>query len=285
MLIGAHISIAGGVFNAPENAHRVGCECFQMFTKSPRGGKAPELTDEILQQFQDEIKKYTYKKYYVHAPYYINFASSKTRIAKGSVEVIREELERASKLGVTALMTHLGSAKDVGKDKAIKMTIDGIKAVLKGYKGSCQFLLENAAGAGEVIGDSFEELGAIIKGVEKVVSNKNKLGICLDTCHAFSSGYDIRDKATWDKTLKDFDQHIGLDRLVVLHANDSKFELDARKDRHDNIGKGHIGKKSFEIMATHPKLKKVDCILETPWVNGEKTILEDIMLMKKLRDA
>lgn len=283
MQIGAHISIAGGVFNAPENARRIGCECFQMFTRSPRGGKAPELTDEVLEQFFAGIKKYTFKNYYVHAPYYINFASSQARIAKGSIEVIREELERSSRLGVKALMAHLGSAKDVGKEKAIKMTIDGIKEVLKGYKGSTQFLIENAAGAGEVIADSFEEIAAIIKGVESIQANKNKVGVCFDTCHGFSSGYDIRDKPTWDKTLKQFDELIGLKRLVVLHANDSKYDFDARRDRHDNIGKGFIGKTAFEVLATHPKLKNVDCILETPWVDGEKTIAGDIKLMKKFR--
>ncbi len=284
MNIGAHVSAAGGVFNAPKNAHNIGCECFQMFTRSPRGGNAPELTVEIVDKFKDDLKKYKIGNVYVHAPYFINFASARAKVVNGSVEILRQELERSSKLGVRALMTHLGSAKDVGKPKAIKMTIDGIKKVLKGYKGSTQFLLENAAGAGAVIGDSFEELAEIIKGVESIKVNKGKVGVCLDTCHAFASGYDIRDKKSWDKTLRIFDKTIGLDRLVVIHANDSNNDFNTRKDRHENIGKGFIGRKSFEVLVSYKKLQKVDVILETPWVEGEKTIKKDIGLMKKMRD-
>ncbi len=284
MKIGAHVSAAGGVFNAPKNAHNIGCECFQMFTRSPRGGNAPELTDDIVDKFKDGLKKYKIGNVYVHAPYFINFASARVSVVNGSIEILRQELERSSKLGVKALMTHLGSAKDVGKSKAIKMTINGIKKVLKGYKGSTQFLLENAAGAGSVIGDSFEELAEIIKGVESVKANKGKIGVCLDTCHAFASGYDIRDKKSWDETLKVFDKAIGLDRLVIIHANDSKNDFNTRKDRHENIGKGFIGRKSFEVLVSYKKLQKVDVILETPWVDGEKSIKKDINIMKKMRN-
>ncbi|MGB0757547.1 MAG: deoxyribonuclease IV [Patescibacteria group bacterium] len=285
MNIGAHVSIAGGVFHAPENADRIGCECFQIFTRSPRGGRAPELTDEIVSKFKSEKKKYKLKNVYVHAPYFINFASGKKRVVKGSVEVLREELERASLLGVTALMTHLGSAKDVGEEKAVEMTIVGIQEVLKGYTGKTQLLLENAAGQGSVVGDTFEELAAIIEGVEKNKQYKNMLGVCVDTCHAFASGYDIRDKKTLKATLDEFDDVVGLDRLVVLHCNDSKNDFNTKKDRHDNIGKGFIGKKAFQAIMKSSRLKKVDCILETPWVDGEKSIITDIKYMKKLRDT
>lgn len=284
MYIGAHVSAAGGVFNAPENAHRIGCECFQIFTRSPRGGKAPELTDEIVEKYKKDLKKYNLQNVYVHAPYYINFASPNTRIAKGSIEVIRDELERGSRLGVRALMTHLGSAREVGKEKAVKETIAGIKQVLKGYTGSCVLLLENAAGAGAVIGDSIDEIAVIFQGVHKLKSNQGKIGVCLDTCHLFASGADVRTKKDWDSLLKEFDIKIGLKNLYVIHANDSKFDLNEKKDRHENIGNGYIGKAGFEAMVNHPKLKKVDCILETPWVDGEKTIAGDIRLVKKMRD-
>ena len=180
-------------------------------------------------------------------------------------------------------MTHLGSSKDFGKSKSIQMTIQGIKKILKGYNGSTQFLIENSAGAGSVLGDEFEDIAKIIKGVELVKANKNKIGVCLDTCHAFASGYDIRDKKAWGKTLREFDKTIGLDRLVVIHANDSKHDLMERKDRHDNIGKGFIGKKGFEALFSYKKLSHVDIILETPWVDGEKTIKNDLKLLKKMR--
>jgi len=285
MHIGAHISIAGGVFHAPENAYQIGCESFQMFTRSPRGGKAPDLTPEIVSEFKVEMKKYKLKNIYVHAPYFINFASARAKVFKGSVEVLREELDRSSKLGVRALMTHLGSAKDFSREKSIKMTADGIKSVLKNYKGTTQFLIENAAGTGNILGDSFAEIAEIIRQVEMVKINKNKVGICLDTCHAFASGYDVRNKKAWDELLQSFDKIIGLNRLVVIHANDSKYDFNEHKDRHDNLGNGFIGKKGFVAMFSHPKLKKVDVILETPWVAGEKTIKRDIILAKKMRQA
>lgn len=284
MKIGAHVSIAGGVFNAPENAARIGAETFQIFSRSPRGGKPPELTEEVLTKFKKSMSDFGFSDFYIHAPYYINFASQNKRIYYGSIEVIRQELERGSKLGARALMTHLGSAKDLGEVEALKQTIAGIKEVLRGYKGSCQFLIENSAGAGAVIGDTFEEINQIIKGVERVKINKGKVGVCYDVMHGFASGYDVRDKKTVAQTLRKFDKIIGLDRLVVLHANDSMVDFASHKDRHANIGKGKIGLAGFKALIKNPKLKNIDFILETPWTDGEKSIKRDINSLKRLRD-
>lgn len=158
MLIGAHVSATGGFENAPENAHKAGCEVFQFFSRSPRGGKAPELTSDVIKEFKDSIKKYEQKECYIHAPYYINLASKKNNIYHGSIAVLREELERGTQLGAKYMMTHLGSAKDLGKKEAIKKVIKGITEILDGYSGSCQLLLEMSAGAGNIIGDTFQEI-------------------------------------------------------------------------------------------------------------------------------
>ncbi|MBU0964340.1 deoxyribonuclease IV, partial [Patescibacteria group bacterium] len=180
MYIGAHVSIAGGVFNAPENAHKIGCECFQMFTRSPQGGPSPVLDKKIVSSFKAGFKKNKQKAFYVHTPYYINLASSKNRIRYGSIKVIRDDLERASLLGAKALMTHLGSSKDLGSQEALKQVIKGIGKILEGYKGETQFLIENSAGAGgTIIGDDFKEIGQIIKAYPQ-----HNIGVCLDTCHA-----------------------------------------------------------------------------------------------------
>ena len=273
------------MFNAPVNAARIGAETFQIFSRSPRGGQPLKLTSEVLTKFREAMSEFGFSDFYIHAPYYINFASKNKRIYHGSIQVVRQELERGSRLGARALMTHLGSAKDLGEKEALKQTIEGIKKVLEGYDGSCQFLIENSAGAGAIIGDTFEEISEIIKGVEKLKENKGKIGVCYDVMHGFASGYDVRDKKKVAETLKKFDKIIGLDRLVVIHANDSMVDFASHKDRHANIGKGKIGLAGFQALIKNAKLKNIDFILETPWVDGEKSIKKDINSLKRLRDS
>jgi len=299
MLIGAHISAAGGVINAPDNAKKHGAECYQFFSRSPQGGKASKLTDSIIKEFKEKNKKYKFEDYYIHAPYYINLASSKNNIYFGSISVLREELERGTRLGAQGMMFHIGSAKDMPSRDAIYRVSKGLREVVKGYKGSCQPLLEISAGAGNIIGDSFEEIAEIIKKVEggsglALGSAKSRnaapgrtwsqqgFGVCFDTAHAFASGYDLRDKKSVTKTFNEFDKIIGLKRLKLIHVNDSKTDLGSRKDRHEHIGKGKIGLAGFKAIIQNKKLKKINLILETPTDAG---ILKDIKLLKRLRDT
>ncbi|PIT90235.1 MAG: endonuclease [Candidatus Komeilibacteria bacterium CG10_big_fil_rev_8_21_14_0_10_41_13] len=280
MLFGAHVSIAGGVDQAPARAKEIGCEVFQIFSRSPRGGKPPELTSELVKSFKAEMNKNKQVAAYIHTPYYINLASTNNRIRFGSIEIIREELERASILSLPYIMTHLGSANDLSRSEAVAKVAEGVKKVLTGYKGSAMLLLENAAGSGQVIGADFAELKIIIKGLNK--SEQAKVGICLDTCHAFASGYDLRDKKSVSETLKEFDKIIGLSKLKLIHLNDSKTEFGQRVDRHEHIGQGKIGKAGFKAWIGHPKLNKVNMILETP--NDESgSQAEDLKYIKSLR--
>ncbi len=276
MLLGAHVSIAGGVFNAPERAAAIGCEVFQMFTRSPQGGKVPELSPEIVKKFKAAMKEHGQKESYVHTPYFINFASANPRIKYGSAQVIRQELERSSTLGVKYCMTHLGSFKDVGQKEGMKVVKEGLAKALDGYKGSTQFLIEIAAGAGEIIGDTFEELEEIIDSKEL---KKYDIGICFDTQHAFASGYDLRTPEAIEETLNSFDNIIGLERMKMSHCNDSKIEFGGKRDRHEHIGEGHIGKEAFKILVNHPKIQHVNFILETKHDKVE----QDLKLLKKLR--
>ncbi len=281
MKIGAHISAAGGVQNAPINAHKIGCECYQFFSRSPRGGKAPELSQEIVKKFQSNNKKYNLNNYYIHAPYYINLASSNNRIYYGSISVLREELERGTKLKAKGMMFHPGSAKDLGGKTAKQKVVKGLKEIIKGYQGSCQLLIEISAGAGMVIGDSFNEIGELIKKTE-TKSTKNMLGVCFDTAHAFASGYDLRDSKAVKKIFDEFDKLIGLNRLKLIHVNDSKTQLNSRKDRHANLGEGEIGLRGFEAIIKEKRLNKIDLILETP--GGEADRKKDIKKLKQIRD-
>lgn len=276
MKFGAHVSASGGLWNAPEAAAALGCECFQFFTRSPQGGTPAPLTAETINRFKDACARYDFSEWYVHAPYFINLSSADEKIRSGSVRVLREELERASLLGAKYLMTHLGSAKDVTEAAGIALAVSGISKILEGFTGSCQFLIEISAGAGQVIGDSFEEIAEIVQGVE---AEEGPVGVCFDTQHAFASGYDLRTAAALGETLDAFDRTVGLQRLKMSHCNDSKVELGARKDRHEHLGAGAIGLDGFRAMVAEPRLAEVNFIVETPFEGQGK----DLENLKNLR--
>ena len=275
MKFGAHVSMAGGIQNAPLNAAKLGCEVFQMFSRSPQGGPASVLTPAIVQEFRSNCEEHHLSQWVIHAPYYINFASGEARIRKSSIRIIREELERGSLIGASYVMFHPGSARDVGEAEAMKHCIDGIKKVYDGYKGTTQLLIEISAGAGMVIGDTFEELAELLTGVDHP-----ELGICFDTAHAFASGYDLRTKKAVDETFASFDNLIGLSRLKMSHCNDSKIELGGHKDRHEHLGKGFIGKEGFEALVAYKKFQSDFLLILETEPDG---VEEDLKILKKIR--
>lgn len=279
MRIGTHVSIAKGIWNAPGNAAIVGAEVFQIFSRSPHGGPVSPITPEVRSKFKDEMKAHKLDTFYIHAPYFINFASVKGNIYYGSISVIREELERGSLLGCKALMTHLGSFGELTDKEGINREVKAIAKVMDGYKGSTQLLLEISAGAGRVVGDTFEEIAWIL---DDKKLKQHDIGVCFDSCHAFASCYDLRTKKDIDSVMKHFDKTIGYERLVMMHANDSKFDFSKRMDRHENIGEGFIGLEGFKAMAKHKVLGKLDWILETPKDNP-KDDPKNIAVLKKLR--
>lgn len=276
MLFGAHVSIAGGLWNAPTNAAAIGCEVFQIFSRPPQGGVAAPITPEVVKQFRAACEEFKQAEWYIHTPYFINFASANPRIRHGSITVVREELERGSAIGAKYVMAHLGSFKDLGQGDGMKMVKEGLAKMLDGYGGKTQFLIEIAAGSGEIIGDTFEEIAEIIGANELA---QHDVGVCFDTQHALASGYDLRTRAALDDTLKQFDDTIGLERLKMSHCNDSKVELGGKRDRHEHIGEGFIGKEGFETIVTHPKLKNMNLILETP----HDKVVQDLEILKSLR--
>lgn len=288
--IGCHVSAAGGVFNAPKNAHDLGCETFQIFSRPPMGGKAPELTDEIVERFEEGLIKYFDRGvpsaaegtplFVVHCPYFVNFGSKEPRIYHGSISVVEEELSRANKLGAKYVMTHLGSGKDLGQKAAVKQAREGLTEILKKYKGDTQFLLEIAAGAGETLGGTFEQLAELM---EPLIKFKTFGGICFDTQHAFASGYDLRDEQAVTTTFKAFDKAIGLKWLKMSHINDSKIEFGGKKDRHEHIGQGKIGEKGFLALLEQLQSKSLDIplIFETE----HDKVKTDIEILKKLRNS
>ncbi len=273
MKIGCHVSIAGGIINAPKRSADLGCEVFQIFTRSPRGGAALAITPDIIRTFKEEMAKWGQENCYIHTPYYINFASSDPAIRQASARIVREELERGTLIGAKFVMTHLGSAGDRMRSEALKLTAEGIKTVINGYRGSTVLLLEISAGAGNVMGDTFEELEYFIK------NSSDKVNVCLDSAHMFASGYDIKSDKGIAETLKTITDTVGLKKIRLIHANDSKIDLGGRRDRHDHIGGGKIGEQGFvNLMRIFPDR---DMILETkPDLVGE-----DIEKLKILRSS
>ncbi|MEK7615445.1 MAG: deoxyribonuclease IV [Patescibacteria group bacterium] len=276
MLIGAHVSAAGGLYNAPKNAGLIECETLQFFSRPPQGGKPKPITPEDAALFTATMKENKIKTAYIHAPYFINLASGEARTRHGSVAVLREELERGTALGCKAMMFHPGSAKDVGQEEGERMVIEGLNRIMDGYEGTCQLLIEISAGAGMVMGDTFEEVGNFLEGAER----GKEIGVCFDTQHAFASGYDLRTKEGLQKTLASFEKNIGLKKLIASHVNDSKVELGAHKDRHEHLGEGHLGREAFAAFVQHPKLQHLDLILETPL---DEKRFEEICWLKKQR--
>ncbi|MDO8529151.1 MAG: deoxyribonuclease IV [bacterium] len=272
MHVGCHVSIAGGIQNAPERASNLGCEVMQIFTRPPQGGKAPELIKETIKNFEAQVTNYGLQDFYIHTPYYINLASANNRIRYGSVSVIRAELERGSLIGAKYVITHIGSAKEYGHKEAIKKVVEMLKKSLDGYAGTTKLLFENSAGAGEIIGDDLGELAEII-GKTK---NPTIAGICLDTQHSFASGYDWRD---FDITLKKVNSEIGIKNIKLMHANDSQTDLGSKKDRHEHIGKGKIGLDAFSNIVAFAKKNNIDMLCETEYPKNK----DDIEILKKLR--
>lgn len=272
MNIGAHVSISKGIDKAPEIASQMGCEAMQIFTRSPQGGPFSEINEETAEKIKTNCQKFGIKNVYIHAPYFINFASSNNRVKYGSISSIKTELERANLLGAKYVMTHLGSAKDLGEKESVKQTIESMEKIFDGYSGSTGLLIENSAGAGQIIGSNFKQIGEILKATPFLA------GMCLDTQHSFASGYDW--KNNFKKTLDDLDKNIGIEKIKLIHTNDSMTELGSYKDRHAHIGKGKIGLEGIEKLTAFAKKNNIDMICET----AHPGVIEDIEILKKLRN-
>lgn len=276
MHFGAHVSAAGGLFNAPKNGAEIGCEIIQIFSRPPQSWAVKAITEEDALAYKESARENKIHATYIHAPYLINLASANPKTRHGSVTMLRQELDRGTQIGARAMMFHPGSAKDVGQAEGVKMVIEGLNRIMDKYDGTCQLLIEISAGAGMVMGDTFEEIAEFIGGAER----GKEIGVCFDTQHAFASGYDLRTKAAVNETFKKFDEIVGLKKLVASHCNDSKVEFESHKDRHEHLGQGSIGLDGFKAIVAHPKLQHIDLILETP-MDGD--VVKDLNLLKKYR--
>ncbi len=257
--LGAHMSAAGGLENALLIAKNAGCQCVQLFSANQRQWHAKPVSDEQVEVFRQTYQSSGLADLVVHASYLINLAATNVETHKKSVNALREELGRCERLGIDYLVLHPGAHMDAGETKGIEKITESLNRVLtNGWAG--QLLLETTAGQGSSVGCRFEHLAEIRAGLER----PEKVGVCMDTCHVFAAGYDIRSPEGYRQTMKDFDQTVGLKHLKVLHVNDSKTAFGSRVDRHEHLGKGNIGKSGFANLVNDNKLNKLPLILETP---------------------
>lgn len=281
MRFGAHVSAAGGLWKAANNGADLGCEVIQIFTRSPQAWAAKPIAQEDAERFRAAMKEHDIQDAYIHSPYLINLASENNRTRFGSIKILREELERGTQLGCKAMMFHPGSAGKGERSVGLQKVVSSLNHILDGYDGTCQLLIEISAGAGEVLGDTFEEVALMLANVER----GKEIGVCFDTQHAFASGYDLREAKDVKATFDLFNNIVGLEKLVASHCNDSKVAIGTHKDRHEHLGYGFIGKKAFESIVKMQELQHIDLILETPFdgEGGEGSRREDIALLKHFR--
>lgn len=261
MRLGTHVSIAGGIEKAVERAKRLQCNTMQIFSRSPRGGPAPVLTDTQLAVFDRERRKADIEPLVVHCPYILNLASSKPAVRKFSLALYGEEYQRCRQLKAGYLVTHVGSHGGDGVERGIAQVVEALNRTLRGLKSvDVMLLLENTAGSGQGLGESFEQLKAMREQVER----PEAVGICLDTAHLFAAGFAIHTAAGLDEMVRRCDEVIGWEHVKLVHLNDSKAAFESHVDRHWHIGQGMIGLEGMRRIVTHPRLKDVPLILETP---------------------
>jgi deoxyribonuclease-4 len=282
VIVGSHVSAAGGVFKAVERAVNVGCDCIQIFTKNNNQWKAKPLSDQDVAKWNDAIAQSNLSHPIAHASYLINLASPKDDLFQKSIDALVIELERANLLGLVGLVVHPGAFTDSCEQDGLNRIVDAVaEALQKVEPGSCRLLLENTAGQGTCLGHSFDQLAFMLDGI----GDEQRVGICLDTCHAFAAGYEINTADGFAAMSKEINDLLPADSITALHLNDSKKPLGSRVDRHEHIGRGEIGLDGFQNLYQDPVLSKLPGYLETEKGTDEETGEDwDVINLRALRE-
>lgn len=278
--IGAHVSASGGVENAPVNATAIGATAFALFTKNQRQWVAPALPAKSINEFKTNCEKYGYKAEHIlpHDSYLINLGHPETEGLEKSRAAFLDEMQRCEQLGLSLLNFHPGShLNKISLDECLSLIAESINIALSKTKGVTA-VIENTAGQGSNVGFSFQHLADIIAQVD----DKSRVGVCIDTCHSFTAGYNLKDPADYEKTWTEFEQTVGFGYLRGIHLNDTKKELATHVDRHDSIGKGYLGIDFFKRFMADNRFDNIPIILETP---DETLWKEEITLLKEFAAA
>jgi deoxyribonuclease-4 len=281
-LLGAHVSIAGGIAESPARGARIGCDSIQIFTKSTRQWASKPYTKEEVEAFKRNRKEYGITIVIAHDSYLLNLGAPDAMLRKKSIVNFIDELERCEMLGVPYLVAHPGSHVGSGEAaglKTIAASIDEAHASCGGFR--TRIALEITAGQGSNLGCTFEQMGHIFDAVKE----NERLALCFDTEHAFASGYDIRTAEGYERTLGELDEKIGLDRIVAFHLNDSLKPFNSHVDRHEHIGKGYIGIEPFERLINDPRFAGIAMCLETEPGEEMKDIAADLKTLRGLLKA
>lgn len=259
--IGAHVSASGGVFNAPKNAKEIGAKAFALFVKNQRQWNAKPLDSETIKKFKDELQKSEILPKHVlpHDSYLINLGHPLVEKREKSLNAFIDEIKRCEQLGLDRLNFHPGShLKEISEEECLEYISESMNEALR-QSSSVKLVIENTAGQGSNLGYKFEHLAYLIENS----IDKDRVGVCIDTCHMFVAGYDIRTKEAYEKTMQNFDTIIGFKYLMGMHINDSKPELGSKKDRHECIGKGKIGIDGFKFIMNDDRIDDIPMVLET----------------------
>jgi len=275
VLLGGHCS--GGIKKALENAHSFGMDAVQLFAQSPRTWRYPEHDPADLKAFRRRREELGIGSVSIHALYLLNLASPKDDFYEKSVATLRSTVDTACAIGAEAVVFHVGSHLGSGFEAGLERAVPALREALTRCSDTTWLCMENSAGSGGTIGRSLEELTALYEALD----HHERLGVCLDSCHLYASGYDVTEPAAMDDVVKAVDRAFGLDRLRVLHVNDSKTPLGSNRDRHDNIGDGLMGD-GLAVFLGHPKLQGLPALLEVPGTDGHGPDAEQVEKLRKL---
>jgi deoxyribonuclease-4 len=258
--LGLHVSVAGGLFKAVDRAQEKGCDAFQIFTSNPRAWRSKLISANCIERFLSRLRESELSPAVAHMPYLPNLASPRDDVHARSVQALTLELMRCQTLRIPYLVTHLGSHLGEGRELGLERIVRALDTALSLAKNDVVILMENSAGTRNSMGGSFSEIASLLE----TLHAGRRLGVCLDTCHLFAAGYDLRTSSALEKTLGQFQDYIDLERLKLIHLNDCRGFIGSHLDRHEHIGLGHIGESGFKAILSHPALLRTPMILETP---------------------
>jgi deoxyribonuclease-4 len=278
MILGVHVSGAGKIYESLNRAHDLGCDTMQIFARNPQQWQGKVLDSSEVEEFKARRDKFKINPVFIHISYLINLASPEARLYQGSIKAYINDMREAERLKADYIVTHMGSHKDTSEDAGIKRLIIALNKILSETSGSeVGILLENTSGSGSWLGYKFEHQKKIIAGLKK----KSRVGLCLDTAHAYLAGYDLRTKDGLDSMVDEIEKLIGIKLVKLIHLNDAAGALASHHDRHDHIGQGSIGMEGMRRIINHPKLKNIPMVLETP-KEGPSSDAMNLKLVRKL---
>ena len=277
MRYGVHVSIAGGLAKAAERGRALRCTALQIFARNPRGWKAAPLSPSDAAAFAGSMESGAVERVVIHAPYLVNLASPDASIRERSIGAVVGDLRRCRPLGASFVVTHIGSHMGRGEEYGLRRVASAITRIFGEYRGRAMLLLENTAGGGDTVGHSFRQLGRIFK----QCGSPSRLGLCFDTAHAHAAGYDLRSERGFSSMLGEAEDYVGIDRLEVIHFNDSKGERGSRLDRHEHLCRGKIGRGGLSRVAACRAFADLTFILETP-KDTQDADVKNLRVLKKM---